>query len=100
MIRFTAFILALGLAFGPAQAMDSSAGPLTVTRMADRLDEPWSLGFLPEGGVLITERGGRLLRVDETGRQAIKGVPKVATRGQGGLLDVLVPRDFAQSRQL
>ncbi len=100
MIRFTAFILALGLALGPARAMDSSAGPLNVTRMADRLDEPWSIGFLPEGGVLITERGGRLLLVDDTGRKALKGVPKVATRGQGGLLDVLVPRDFAQSRQL
>ncbi|MDT8329027.1 MAG: hypothetical protein RQ750_16915, partial [Roseovarius sp.] len=58
MFRFTAFILALGLALGPAQAMDSSAGNLTVTRMVDRLDEPWSIGFLPEGGVLITERGG------------------------------------------
>ena len=93
-------VLTLGLVFTPAHALESSAGKLTVTRVIDRLDEPWALGFLPEGGVLITERGGQLLMFQDGARQTIGGLPKVAARGQGGLLDILVPRDFAQSRQL
>lgn len=100
MIRFTALILGLILALGPAHALDSSAGKLTVTRMVEGLDQPWSIGFLPDGGMLITERGGRLLLIGANGRQNLKGLPKIATRGQGGLLDVLVPHDFAQTRQV
>lgn len=100
MSRFAAALLALILAVGPAHALDSSVGTLIVTPVVKGLDEPWSIGFLPDGGVLITERGGRLLLIDDKGRQSVKGLPRVATRGQGGLLDVLVPRDFTQSRQL
>lgn len=92
--------LALCLLTLPAAALESSLGRLTVTQMTDRLNEPWALGFLPDGGVLITERGGRLLLVRDGKRQIIDGLPQVAARGQGGLLDLLVPRDFAQSRQL
>ncbi|MAU53953.1 MAG: hypothetical protein CMN17_16635 [Roseovarius sp.] len=97
--RLIAFCLALILSL-PAQALDSSAGRLTVTRMVDGLTEPWALGFLPDGGVLVTERGGRLLHVTDGRMQAVAGVPEVAARGQGGLLDVLVPRDFAATREI
>lgn len=100
MLRLTPLILALTLALTPAHAFESSAGNLTVTKMVDRLSEPWAIGFLPEGGVLITEKGGRLLRVQDGQRSEITGVAQIATRGQGGLLDILVPRDFARTRQL
>ncbi len=100
MTRLAAAALALCLLVLPGQALDSGLGKLTVTEMVDRLDEPWALGFLPDGGVLITERGGRLLLAQDGARQTIGGLPRIATRGQGGLLDVLVPRDFARSRQL
>ena len=99
MIRL-AVALALSLALSPAQALETEAGPVTVTRMVDRLDAPWALGFLPDGGLLITERAGRLLHVKDGDRREISGLPRVAARAQGGLLDLLIPRDFVQNRTL
>jgi glucose/arabinose dehydrogenase len=81
-----------------AQTLDSSAGTLRVDRVVAGLDTPWALGFLPGGGLLITERDGRLLHVSDGRAQTVAGVPDVAAVGQGGLLDVLVPRDFATTR--
>ncbi|APZ54677.1 PQQ-dependent sugar dehydrogenase [Salipiger abyssi] len=83
-----------------AQDIDSSLGALQVAPVVQGLNDPWSFGFLPGGTVLITERGGRLLAATPEGVSAVSGVPEVYTRGQGGLLDVLVPRDFAQSREI
>ena len=69
----------------------------TVTR---GLDHPWGLAFLPDGRMLVTERAGRLRSVDRDGRLSdpIRGVPVVAARGQGGLLDVVVDPRFAENR--
>lgn len=83
-----------------ARALEGPDGPLSVTKMAGGFDGPWSLAFLPDGSVLITEKRGRLWRLDAGRKSEIGGVGPVANLGQGGLLDVLVPRDFAQSRQL
>ncbi|MFB9150311.1 PQQ-dependent sugar dehydrogenase [Roseovarius ramblicola] len=99
MIRLLALCLALAL-WSPAHALDTSAGPVSVTRMIAGLTQPWALGFLPGGGVLVTERDGRLLLHRDGETRTVAGVPKVAAVGQGGLLDVLVPRDFAQTRTL
>lgn len=85
---------------GMAAALDSSAGTLTVSTVADELEEPWSIGFLPGGAVLVTERAGRLLLVGDGDVTEVSGVGQVRAQGQGGLLDVLVPRDFAESRML
>jgi glucose/arabinose dehydrogenase len=64
------------------------------------LEEPWGLAFLPGGGFLVTERDGRLSAVQEGTVTRLSGLPEVALDGQGGLLDVMVPRDFAQSREI
>jgi glucose/arabinose dehydrogenase len=99
-----AFALLPGTAPGPAQAaaLESSAGVLSVTAMARGLEEPWGLAFLPDGRFLVTERGGRLTLHSAGGGagQRIRGLPEVAASGQGGLLDVMVPRDFASSREV
>ncbi|KZY33122.1 hypothetical protein A3731_20925 [Roseovarius sp. HI0049] len=91
------FLCVLG---GAAAALDSSAGELNVETVAEGLNEPWAIGFLPEGDVLVTERTGRLLRIGDEGPQPVEGVAEVYASGQGGLLDLLVPRDFAQTRTL
>ncbi|MEQ8895468.1 MAG: PQQ-dependent sugar dehydrogenase [Roseovarius sp.] len=91
--------LLCGLA-GTAAALDSSAGKLTVETVAEGLNEPWAIGFLPGGGVLVTERAGQLLLIGEDGTRPVEGVGEVQASGQGGLLDVLVPRDFAKTRAL
>ncbi|WP_108481989.1 PQQ-dependent sugar dehydrogenase [Oceaniglobus ichthyenteri] len=82
-----------------APALDSSAGVLRLNAVVSDLDEPWSLGFLPGGAMLITERDGRLLHIAADGQIGeVSGVPNVRNAGQGGLLDVMIPRDFATSR--
>jgi len=68
-------------------------------RIADDLDIPWSLAFLPEGRLLVSERGGALLLLDpESGeRTEIEGIPEVLAKGQGGLLDIAVHPDFERN---
>ena len=67
-----------------------------ITQFADGLDAPWAFGFA-SGGVLITERDGALIWLENGQRRLVSGVPKVAAVGQGGLLDLLIPRDHARS---
>ena len=99
MIRQLAAALVLCAAPVTAQTVQTSVGDLTITPVVQDLDTPWAFGFLPEGGVLITERDGVLLHIAADGtRSAVDGLPEIRTDGQGGLLDLLVPQDFAQSR--
>ena len=81
---------------------DTSVGAIQITQMAEGLDEPWGLAFLPDGQFLVTERAGRLQLFPATGGegQEIAGLPEVFVEGQGGLLDVMIPRDFATSREV
>ncbi len=81
---------------------ETQAGPVAITRMAEGFNEPWGIAFLPDGRFLVTERAGRLTLFPPTGGAGlpVTGVPEVAARGQGGLLDVMIPRDFATSREV
>jgi glucose/arabinose dehydrogenase len=89
--------LCLGLPFAaPAQ----DAAPFRVMTVADGLEHPWSLAFLPDGRMLVTERPGRLRLISADGRldpRPLAGVPKVAAVGQGGLLDVALHPQFARN---
>jgi aldose sugar dehydrogenase len=94
-------LLGLGVAYpATADALDTSAGPMAVTPMLQGLDEPWAIAFLPDGVVLVTERDGRLLLAADGDVRSVAGVPEVAAEGQGGLLDVLVPTNFADTREV
>lgn len=75
---------------------------VTVETFAEGLQFPWGIAALPGGGYLVTEQPGRLVHVGEDGSVSgpIAGVPEVDYRRQGGLLDVAVAEDFAQSRRL
>ncbi len=94
-----------------ASAIPSSAQPqfrptgsppadnLTVETVASGLANPWSIAFLPDGRMLVTERPGRLRIVARGGSVSppLDGVPQVFARGQGGLHDVILDRDFAKN---
>lgn len=74
----------------------------TVETVAGGLEHVWSMAFLPNGDMLVTERPGRL-RVVRDGAviaEPIKGVPEVHAQGQGGLLDVVLHPDFATNNLL
>jgi aldose sugar dehydrogenase len=67
--------------------------------VADGLDRPWGLAFLPDGRALVTEKPGRLRLVAVDGRlsEPMKGLPEVDPNRQGGLLDVAVDPEFAKN---
>lgn len=107
--RFGALALGLGVALGlGGPSAMAPAAALTVTTdghtalvepLTDGLHYPWGMDFLPDGAALITERGGtlRLWADGALDPRPIGGVPDVWASGQGGLLDVLVHPDFAQT---
>ncbi|GAA3965483.1 PQQ-dependent sugar dehydrogenase [Allohahella marinimesophila] len=75
-----------------------------VETVADGLEHPWSLAFLPDGRMLVTERPGRLRLISADGSLVstpVAGLPDdIFAEGQTGLLEVLPARDFDQSQQL
>ncbi|HVE52204.1 MAG TPA: PQQ-dependent sugar dehydrogenase [Ramlibacter sp.] len=83
----------------PAGASAQTVRPETV---ASGLEHPWAVAFLPGGRFLVTERPGRMRIVNAQGMlgEALKGVPRVAAGGQGGLLDVVLDSGFASNRTL
>lgn len=78
----------------------SERGPVRVTEVTVGLDSPWGLAFLPDGGMLVTERPGRLRRIaaDGSASEPLTGVPAVFATGQSGLLDVALSPQFASDR--
>ena len=85
-----------------AQTFHSSAGDLMVETFARGLNSPWSLAFLPDGRMLVTERPGRLRIVGKDGKlsRPLAGLPKVFARDQGGLLDVALDRDYGSNQTI
>lgn len=82
-----------------AQSFSSQAGAIHLQQVAGGLEHPWSLAFLPDGRMLVSERPGRLRMVTPEGvvGPAIAGLPAVAANGQGGLLDVVLAPDYART---
>jgi len=95
-------------AAGAPHAIDVRLAPpagglaLRLVPFATGFASPWALAFLPDGRVLVTEKGGtlQLVAADGASRRAVAGVPAVDAGGQGGLLDVAVDRDFATNRRV
>lgn len=78
-----------------AQVMSSTQVDFRVVSVAEDLNHPWALAFLPNGDYLVTERRGKLWRITPDGRKTeITGVPEVYHEGQGGLLDIILEPEF------
>jgi glucose/arabinose dehydrogenase len=96
-----ALLLATSL---PALAVQTKAPAapktaITVQSIAKGLNHPWGLQFLPDGRMVVSERAGSIRIVGRDGKISppIAGVPAADVRGQGGMLDVALAPDFAQS---
>ncbi len=88
---------------GPAQRSprpSATEGVIRVETVATGLVHPWGLALLPDGRMIVTERPGRVRVVERDGRLGapLTGVPAVAARGQGGMLDVTLDPQFASNR--
>ncbi|MCA1798975.1 MAG: PQQ-dependent sugar dehydrogenase [Xanthomonadaceae bacterium] len=92
--------LAVALIAGAAMAQPID---YRVETVASGLEHPWSLAFLPDGRMLVTERPGRLRLIDADGSlraEPVQGVPEVHSGGQAGLFEVALAPDFEQSGTL
>ena len=96
-------VLALLFATGlrPAKAetriVQSAKTSFQLNKLLDGLENPWSMAFLPDGRMLITERAGRLRLVTKSFQlnpTPITGLPTIKVAGQGGLFDVAIHPDY------
>ncbi|HEY3303342.1 MAG TPA: PQQ-dependent sugar dehydrogenase [Candidatus Binatia bacterium] len=78
----------------------SVSGVVQAETVVKGLEHPWGLALLADGSMLVTERPGRLRKVERDGRvsEPLAGVPKVFAEGQGGLLDVALSPEFGRDR--
>ncbi|MGL6044157.1 MAG: PQQ-dependent sugar dehydrogenase [Sandaracinobacteroides sp.] len=90
-------LMAMAILLISAGAALAQPVPTRVEVIASGLDHPWSVAFLPGGGVLVTERSGGLRRIEGGRMSKVSGVPKVLHAGQGGLFDVLPHPQFQQN---
>jgi len=83
-----------------AQTVRTEEHSFRVVKVVDFLEHPWSLAFLPDGRMLVTERPGRL-RIVKDGKldpRPVRGLPQVPEHGQGGLHDVVPHPQFATNQ--
>lgn len=106
MTRFflSPLMIALALPFAVAAEpafLQTEKHALKIETVAKGLAHPWGLAFLPDGRLLVTERDGQLRYVTE-GKlsKPIGGLPPIAVGGQGGLLDVMLDKDFATNQKI
>ncbi len=80
-------------------SLATASAEVQIETVASGLAHPWSLAFLPDGAMLVTERNGglRLIRDGELVDAPIENVPNAYVAGQGGLFDVLPDPDFADN---
>lgn len=85
--------------FSQKPTIERDQGAIQVKTLAEDLEHPWAIAFLPDNRLLLTERPGRLRVMDtaNTVSEPIQGVPEVFAKGQGGLQDVAIDPDFAQN---
>jgi glucose/arabinose dehydrogenase len=83
-----------------SQVIESQEHNFRLVTVAKDIEHPWSMAFLPNGDMLVTERPGRL-RIVRAGKLLplhVEGVPEVRAIDQGGLLEVALHPDFASNR--
>lgn len=91
-----AALAAAGVCQAQSSVIETERARVEMTTIAAGLEHPWSLAFLPDRRMLVTERPGRLRYVTPAGAvsEPITGVPAVYAAGQGGLLDVALDPEF------
>lgn len=87
-------------AFAQPATVKTETGTIAIENIADGLNHPWGIAFLPDGRMLVTERAGNLRIITKDGAvsEPLEGVPESYARGQGGLLDVALDPDFQSNK--
>jgi len=85
---------------GDTQTPQATTTPAAVSVVAEELEIPWDIAFLPEGGMLVTERTGHLIAIAKDGAQTEIPIDGVARGGEGGLLGIVLHPEFARNHFL
>ncbi|HXU43774.1 MAG TPA: PQQ-dependent sugar dehydrogenase, partial [Burkholderiales bacterium] len=98
-MRLALFAFVLAPALAGAQDVRTEEHAFRVVKLVQGLDHPWSVAFLPDGRMLVTERPGRLRRVSggKLEPKPIDGLPEVTAQGQGGLFDIALHPRFKEN---
>jgi glucose/arabinose dehydrogenase len=99
-------LLALAATFAHSHAAErklvkSEKHNFQLVTLVEGLEHPWSMAWLPDGRMLVTERGGRLRTVSKDFRldpKPVEGLPRIFVGGQGGLFDVVLHPSYQQNR--
>lgn len=86
--------------FAQSRTFESEELNFSVTEVVGGLEHPWGMAFLPDGDILVTERGGRLRKISK-GKlldQEISGLPEIQQKSQGGLLGIALHPDFINNQ--
>ncbi|WP_394223108.1 PQQ-dependent sugar dehydrogenase [Alteromonas gracilis] len=81
---------------------DDDGQHIKVTTLAEGLEHPWGMAFLPNGDMLLTERVGGIQRLSKDGKLSgrLSNVPEVVAQNQGGMLDIAIDPDFASNNTI
>jgi glucose/arabinose dehydrogenase len=93
-------LIAIVIAPAHAQTVQSEKHAFRVVTLVRGLQNPWSMAFLPDGRMLVTEREGRLRIVSKDFKldpKPVEGLPEIVATGQGGLFDVAIHPQYAQN---
>jgi glucose/arabinose dehydrogenase len=84
---------------GPLSIETGLVRPVKIT-ITKGLNQPWSMAFLPDGSILVTERGGKLRRIRDgkLDPTPVEGVPAVQANGLAGLMDIQLHPKFAENK--
>lgn len=102
-LAFILFISPSCVCASPKDHIQTEKHKITYEIITAGLNHPWSVAFLPDGDMLVTERSGQLRLVTRQGElhpRPIEGLPPIREHGQGGLLDVALHPGFEQNRFL
>ena len=81
------------------KAMSDNVDGIKVTTLAQGLEHPWGMAFLPSGDMLVTERAGGIRKLSQSGELSdrLANVPEVVANNQGGMLDITIDPDFSEN---
>lgn len=82
----------------PQENIQLSVIEYVAETVSDDFEHPWSFTFLAEDDLLVTEKEGKLYRLNESGKTEVSGLPSIYVRGQGGLMDIETHPDFGQNQ--
>lgn len=104
-LNFSSLIFFIFISFAihaQKPTVERENGAIKIQILAEGLDHPWAIDFLPDNRLLLTERSGTLKIMDTANNmsQPVQGTPEVFAKEQGGMLDVALDPEFDQNNYI